>query len=269
MSTLEIHYRNSLVSISYYVRRGSGQTVLYLHGLGTSKEDFAPSHMRKEFEDYNLVSFDFPGCGQSTYPFSDALEIDDLLAITSLVVEQLNLDRFHLIGHSMGGLIALLYSRAFTDRVLSFVNVEGNLHPIDCRVFSRYVNDYDPSSNEEIFFLDFKKHMCQHGHIEFEIFLENLQDKVIYRALRGYCRSIVSCCSSTPLMSYFTDLQCPTAFIYGEENRDLPYLNRLRKREIPCCEIEGSNHFPFYSNPDQFFSRISAFYENQVDLSHN
>ena len=50
-------------------------------------------------------------------------------------VAQLVLNRFLLVGGSMGGL-ALLYAERNPSKIAGFVNVEGNLAPEDC-MFSR------------------------------------------------------------------------------------------------------------------------------------
>ncbi len=44
----------------------------------------------------------------------------------------LGVDRFHVVGHSMGGLTALLLADRDPARVVSFVDIEGNVAPEDC-----------------------------------------------------------------------------------------------------------------------------------------
>jgi pimeloyl-ACP methyl ester carboxylesterase len=62
-------------------------------------------------------------------------------------------ERFHLVGHSMGGLTALMLAHKHPDRVLSFVDIEGNIAPEDC-FLSRQIIDY-PQADAERFFDDF------------------------------------------------------------------------------------------------------------------
>ena len=121
---IEINYKNNKLIINYSIRQGTGDTILYLHGLGCSKEDFDPIVNSNRFKNYNLVSFDFPGCGSTPYPESLDLTIDDLVEITDAFVYNLKLNNFVLIGHSMGGLVGLLYSEKFSSKVKSFINVD-------------------------------------------------------------------------------------------------------------------------------------------------
>jgi len=250
---LKIEHKNASYNLAYFVRKASDDTILYLHGLGTSKQDFLPALNIEILKKYSIVSFDFPGCGQSSYDPNASRTIDDLVAITEEVVKKLELDSFHLIGHSMGGLTALLFAKRNPGKVKSFINVEGNLAPVDCRVFSEYVCNYPTDVDEKKFFLDFKNQIGNNGHPELDRFLSNLKKNVTYNAIRQYCQSIFNYCLNTDLLSYFKDLDLPKMFIYGEENHDLPYIGQLNKQGIVVREIPGSNHFPFYSNPETFF----------------
>jgi pimeloyl-ACP methyl ester carboxylesterase len=264
---IEIKHKNTRFEIDYFKREGAGDTILYLHGLGTSKEDFKSALEYESFNCFNIISFDFPGCGQSNYNHEIALDIDDLLIIIKKVAIKLGLESFHLIGHSLGGLTGLLYARRYPEMVKSFINVEGNLDMIDCRVFSKYVNDYSSDRSEENFFKDFKNRIIPNTNIEFEFFLKNLENKVLYYSLIDYCQSIVKYCERSPLLGYFKQLSCPKAFIYGEENKDLHYINNLDSQGVIVSEISNSNHFPFYSNPDSFFYSINDFYNYQNNIS--
>ena len=91
---LKIEHKNTSYNLAYFERKATDDTILYLHGLGTSKEDFKPATNIDLLRKFNLVSFDFPGCGQSAYDPKASLTIDDLVAITEEVITKLNLKSF-------------------------------------------------------------------------------------------------------------------------------------------------------------------------------
>jgi pimeloyl-ACP methyl ester carboxylesterase len=66
-------------------------------------------------------------------------------------VAHLGLDRFLLVGGSMGGLVALLYAERNSNKLAGFVNVEGNLAREDC-MFSRNVIPHSYSDFEKVVF---------------------------------------------------------------------------------------------------------------------
>jgi pimeloyl-ACP methyl ester carboxylesterase len=52
--------------------------------------------------------------------------------LSALGLQYAGIGRFHLVGHSMGGLTALMLAHQEPERVLSFVDIEGNVAPEDC-----------------------------------------------------------------------------------------------------------------------------------------
>ncbi|HMB64066.1 MAG TPA: alpha/beta hydrolase [Eudoraea sp.] len=258
---LVIAYKGISFSIDYIYRHThEKETILYLHGLGSSKEDFQPALSNERFSNYNILTFDFPGCGKSSYSSEVSLDIDDLVLMVKKLSDNFGLETIHIIGHSMGGLTGLLFANRYPEKVQSFVNIEGNLDMADCRVFSRFVNDYTVDSNEKIFFSDFKSQLNKNDSTEYDIFVSNLSEKIKYNPLRDYSQSIVKYCIRSPLLEYFLNLPVDKYFIYGEYNRNLPYIPVLVNNEIPCLEIPNSNHFPFYANPTFFFNELGKIY---------
>lgn len=61
-----------------------------------------------------------------------ATDIPFLVATAEVFLEHIKITRFHLMGHSMGGLTALYLAHRNPDRVLSFADIKGNLAPEDC-----------------------------------------------------------------------------------------------------------------------------------------
>ena len=125
-------YKQQQLQIEYFIRQGKEKTVLFIHGLGCSKNDFKGAASIAELQNHTLIAIDFPGCGNSSYPQKKAFEIDDLVEITNIIVTKLSLGKFLIMGHSMGGLIALLYTQRYRETVSGFINIEGNLAAEDC-----------------------------------------------------------------------------------------------------------------------------------------
>ena len=55
-----------------------------------------------------------------------------LVEVAEAVLGRLGVEECHLVGHSMGGVTALLLADRAPGRVLSFVDIEGNVAPEDC-----------------------------------------------------------------------------------------------------------------------------------------
>lgn len=255
MEKLEIIYRSRSLKISYFLRRGQKETLLYLHGLGCRKDDFSNALQSESLEDYTHIAFDFPGHGESGC--LENLGMDDLVEITNLFVEKLNLHNVVLVGHSVGGLIALLFSEKYPEKVKAFINVEGNLNADDC-FFSREVikhsyEDFLSQGCSEI-----KRLVAEKKNIGFEKFSSHLQ-KINPRAYYDYCPSMTEYSTQGNLVEKFIEMKIPRLFIYGSENAHLVYLKQLRDSGIQVAEIADSDHWPMHDNPQGFYGVISNF----------
>ena len=119
--------RHSIRGVDYHVSEWgepSSPLLVLLHGFGDAGSTF--QFLVDELEnDWFVIAPDWRGFGDSrmsseSYWFPDYLaDLEALLAIYSPNKPA------NLIGHSMGGNIAGLYSGVFPERVAKFVNVEG------------------------------------------------------------------------------------------------------------------------------------------------
>jgi pimeloyl-ACP methyl ester carboxylesterase len=102
--------------------------VLALHGWLDNARSFTP--LAPYLAGIDLVALDLPGHGRSAHrPPGTRYHFDDNVFDVLRVADELGWERFHLLGHSMGGAISTLIAAACPDRVISMVNIEG-LGPI-------------------------------------------------------------------------------------------------------------------------------------------
>jgi pimeloyl-ACP methyl ester carboxylesterase len=100
-----------------YERTGTGRAVLLIQGVGAIGNCWRPQ-VEGLRQDFTLVTVDNRGIGGSApgrEPLSVGLMAEDALAI--MTAEKI--DRFHVAGHSMGGLIAQALALDAPSRVLS------------------------------------------------------------------------------------------------------------------------------------------------------
>ena len=144
------------MQVSAIHRSGSREPIVFLHGFGSTKEDYADIVRYAAFDGRPFLAYDAPGCGETQCPNLQKISIPFLVETALALIDQLGFQRFHLVGHSMGGLTALMLAHAHPERVLSFVDIEGNIAPEDC-FLSRQAIDYpdgDDGSSQAHFYLD-------------------------------------------------------------------------------------------------------------------
>ena len=241
--------------IHYFDHPGAEDTILYVHGLGCSSEDFIAMTEQPALQGCRLVSFDQPGCGRSPYDVDHPLNIDSLVEVLEAFVDAIELDRFLLVGGSMGGLIGLLFAEHNPDKVKGFVNVEGNLTPEDC-LFSRHVVGNSFEHFEQNVFPKIKQAVAARRGRGFAGHLAVVQ-RANPRAYYDNSFQLVEYSDDGNLLERFLALPMEKYFVYGDENRHLKYLPTLRQSSCRVFEVAQANHFPFYDDPKAFAGILS------------
>ena len=102
----------------------SKDTIVFLHGSGLSHIVWSLAEQFFSSKNFNVLSIDLPGHGNSEGPCLDSIEkISDWL---EKVFEKLNLNDLIIISHSQGCLEALEYSLKYKDRLKKLVFVGGS-----------------------------------------------------------------------------------------------------------------------------------------------
>jgi esterase len=88
----------------HYSTAGSGEPLLILHGLFGSSKNWH-SHMRRFAEDFEVFSIDLRNHGQSFH--AEQMNYSLMAADVAQLVTHLQLGNCRIIGHSMGGKVAM------------------------------------------------------------------------------------------------------------------------------------------------------------------
>ena len=246
------------LEIDTVVRPGTAEPVVFLHGFGSTKEDYVDFGQFPAFAGRPFVAYDAPGFGRTASGDPSAASIPFLVEVAEAVLGRLGVEECHLVGHSMGGVTALLLADRAPGRVLSFVDIEGNVAPEDCFLSRQIITHRtdDPRN-----FLD-EFAARTHGGAEYSsaLYAANVQSKVDPAVVRGIFESMVDLSDDGDLLDRFTALPFPRMFMYGEQNATLSYLQTLEARGVDLAEIPFSGHWPMYSNPVAMWTEIAAFY---------
>ena len=233
------------------VRRiGRGQELVWIHGLAESSVSWEPVIARLPQFAHTLV--DLPGYGRSAWAQPLALEqlADQLAAWLK--------DRPTVIGHSMGGVLAVMLAERGAARAI--VNVEGNLTRGDCTFSAR------AAAYSEAEFLD-------HGFVELRA--STYEDGQADAPLRTYYAAM---CFASPHTVYkhahelvtlsltesmtprLAALQIPALYIAGvprgicDASRAL--LDRHRVRWIG---LEPAGHWVYLDQIELFAAAVEHF----------
>jgi pimeloyl-ACP methyl ester carboxylesterase len=101
----------------HYLDEGTGPPLLLVHGLSGQMYNFTVSLLGKLRHDYRVVILDRPGNGYSTLPAKASVTISDHARIIGRLCQELKLGRALIVGHSLGGAIALALALNHPEQV--------------------------------------------------------------------------------------------------------------------------------------------------------
>lgn len=110
----------------HYQRVGQGPDMVLIHGF---TGNLAVWHLQIApllWDDFRMLTYDLRGHGYSDTP-PTGYTADDMANDLYLLLDQLEIDRAYLVGHSFGADIALYFAYHHPDRVKSVVAIEAAL----------------------------------------------------------------------------------------------------------------------------------------------
>lgn len=120
------HHRTSDVDFAYR-RAGSGEPLVFLHGLGMTRR-WLPVHAALA-ERFDVIAPEHPGFGDTPRP-QRLCGHDAIVAAESALLQELGVSRFHLVGHSAGALLAAMLTVTEPERVRSLTLITPSPLPV-------------------------------------------------------------------------------------------------------------------------------------------
>ena len=251
----------------YISRRGSGDPVVLLHGIAHSSDAWAgviPALARR----HEVVAIDLPGCGRSDKPDTD-YSIGAQAAAVRYALDSLGLDLVTVVGHSLGGGIAMMLAYQYPDRVgrLGLVSSAGfgrDLHPLfraaTIPVLPRY-------AMRVLFHPGVRRGRNLAGQLlsraagdpffvkpsayrkEFESLLEGLEDPAAQRAFTATLRSAGHLGGQAiSALDRIGSARFPVLIVWGSGDRVFPVDHAHRAaKEVPDARLvilDDCGHFP-------------------------
>jgi pimeloyl-ACP methyl ester carboxylesterase len=219
--------------------------------------------------DHHVRALDQRGHGDSERADPPDYRYSSYASDLAQVVEQLDLRDFVLVGHSMGGLVSLVYAANYPGRVKKLVVVDSTLRSSPERVASLHsVGNRDGSNyatNEEFI-------------ARFKVRPEGTQavpEIIRYLAERGgrqdadgrwrhkFDRNVYSKRELLDIMPHWDRIKIPALLVKGGlSNRITPDIHdEIRRRcpQVELAEVPGSEHHVTLDNPNGFVEAVKAF----------
>jgi len=233
-----------------YERRGKGTPLMLLHGFPLDH------HLWDEviplLEDkFDLIIPDLRGFGGSR-AVDSFYTMEDYAADVAGLLDHLDIQKAAIVGHSMGGYVALAFARLYPDRVsgLGLVSSQA-LADNEERKQGRYksaaeVADHGIGSVVETMAPKFTSDQ------RLQTFARESMERQQPAAYIGALKAMAERVDSTPLLSSF---HFPVVLIHGDADALIP-IDRAReiKAALPhahLAEIPGAGHIPMMESKEK------------------
>jgi len=88
------------------IQAGTGEPLLAIHGLGGTKASFLPT-IAALADSHRVIAVDLPGSGESEKPIAAPYNPAWFAGALTGLLDELGIERAHLVGNSMGGRVAI------------------------------------------------------------------------------------------------------------------------------------------------------------------
>ena len=215
---------------------GEGPVLVMLHGGGPGASGVANYHQNLPAlaRRFRVVLPDQPGFGGSYRPTEADLDERSITQITVdalfQALDQLGLERFHLLGNSLGGAAALAMAQTRPDRVAGLVLMapgggwlpSGPTPTEGQKAMFRYFNDGGPSENKMADFIrtmvfDHKQFGADLVKARYEASLDESHIEFYHRYNAAFAKRH----GMDPLWKDLHKISSPTLLLWGRDDRTI------------------------------------------------
>jgi len=115
----------------HLLERGHGPALLLVHGLTGTLGDFTYGLVDRLATDFKVVAVERPGSGYSVRAPGASASLPAQAEVLAALIEKLGLDRPVVVGHSLGGAVALALAQHSPERIAGLALVAPLTHPAD------------------------------------------------------------------------------------------------------------------------------------------
>jgi 3-oxoadipate enol-lactonase len=235
---------------------GAATPIVFLHGVGSDKSAWRPQleHFGRE---RRAVAFDFPGYGESD-PAPEGTTRDDYASAIVSGMHELGIDRAHVCGLSLGGVVAMAMDHADPARCASLILADTfAVHPDGRGIYERSL-----AASADLRVL---------AESRVDVLLAQPADPVVRAEVVETMARIDPAAYRIGAEAVWLadqrerahDIRVPTLVLCGTEDRVTPVaLSRELTHIIPGSRyepIEHAGHLTNLERPEEFDTLVGAF----------
>lgn len=232
----------------FWTEQGAGEPFLLIAGLG------APNRAWRRItpllaEKYRVITFDNRGTGETEFPAAEPFTIPQMASDAKAVLDAANVESAHILGMSMGGMIAQEFALEFPEMTRSLtltVTACGGKHsvPAESEVYFT-LQGGGLSTPEEAFWAMSK--FIYDKNTPREMLEEDIDSRHgQFTKPENFMRQMHAIISWQGSFDRLKQITAPTLVLHGKNDQLIPCANaKILANEIPnaeLVELENSSH---------------------------
>lgn len=288
---LKIESQNQSLKMAYmdiHPKQPNGQTVVLLHGKNFNGAYWKTTIDALSKEGYRVIVPDQIGFGKSSKPVGYQFTFQQLAVNTKAVLDDLKVDKIHLLGHSMGGMLATRFALMYPEMVEKLV-LENPIGLEDWKVVAAYTTIEQHYENElKMNYEAAKKYQAtsyydnqwKPEYDEWVYLLTGWTKDKDYPIVAMNNAQTFDMIFTQPVLYEFQNIRVPTLLIIGTRDRTAlgkdsvkdkavrdsmgmyQHLGKTTQQKIPgsqLVELENVGHLPHIEAFERFITPLKAF----------
>jgi pimeloyl-ACP methyl ester carboxylesterase len=241
---------------------GDGEPVLMIHGLGGTTNTFTP--LLPAFARNKRVRFDLPGSGRSSR-VEGPLSIEKFVEAAKRVMYACKVEKVHVVGHSMGTIVATHLAAAEPNAVRSLALFGSLLAPPDqarANIRAR-AGRARQEGMQGIADALLSSSLSSETRAKRLAAVAFVRESLMAQDPDGYARSCEALAEMQPADT--SKIACPTLLVTGDEDVVSPPQSvRMMGQKIAGSRVEvlrGCGHWTPVEKPEDCIALLKPFYE--------
>ena len=266
----------------HYVAWGDASLppLVCLHGLRSYGQTYGPLATTL-MDRFHVIGLDQRGRGQTAWDPEQGYYTDRYVADLECLVDQLGFDKFHVLGHSMGGTNSLVYAKKHPDRLASIIledagpgawNQSRGASRINIELQNTPIT-FDSWAKARAFWRSIRPNVTEDA-------IDSRVTNSLIETAAGitwkHDQAGITACRLQPdplreppdLWPCVEAIACPTLVLRGEAS---DYLSRTtytemlqRNKLLQGVEIDGAGHYVHDDQPTQFIGAVNTYLNARI-----
>jgi pimeloyl-ACP methyl ester carboxylesterase len=216
----------------YFERAGAGEPLLLIQGMSATHLAWGEPFLGRLTPSFECISFDNRGMGRSR-PVTERFDIATMAGDTLALLDAIEVERAHVLGISMGGMIAQELALAHPQRLRSLTlgcTYCGGMgsQPMDPADLKRLAEAMDSGDKDRVFRAMYELTLSPGFRAEQRHYGEFVAMAAALPAPRGTIEFQIEAIAAHDTSARLPDLTVPTLILHGSADRMLGVANGRR-----------------------------------------